>query len=745
MKRLILFFFLVAGMYGHPLKTAGQQIPVMQEEINDIKQEIKELEEEIREVEKTDPEEAKMLKSQLSTMRSMLEMLDKTAKPASRTQSSPLAAGAGKNALSPAPAVRSPLVPVVLKQPVPIPPPSQINDKLLWYKGKKINDSTLITGRGMVVQYSQKRNLVKLQPDKKSDPFDKIVREIEKNEQRKEELVEIFDQLPNGFLYYPQLKQGLDKSDDLAEIFGDLVKNTIELPPLPDFSSSGNVFTPAGRGPNAGFQLNSWQVDEEVSENIQNFVTQQLEKAKMLYNSLPPVAEFPAPPAHDFGLCISCDSRKQKEQERQDSLWNDKYSGKEREIMQYLSSAERAAAQMGAASAVNDTIGIFGSLGNLVMQRMDAKNKLLQSRYGKDVRTIPVVARIILGFERQKQLLGMVEEDQVFSFSDLVSDLPAGYEKYFDEQAELKNHDFVLNLAAHIGLARQMALLGLEDEGNAFFGKMLQKSIRYNRFGLTAEIDFIYEQRNSGEELAFKATGKLETSVKQFVMLYPTGCRFKVQPYNKDFQKVDLKDITIPFTVISGVKTQREEDDKLVNYPYTGPGEFPLLFPDFSIDFCDSAKPDSAWFLAFTGNEDAMAMAQSGMEHLNKSYKTDMIPFANFVFFQDEQIEENEEAMNNLGMDMMKAVVAFQAQSPAATKLGRMKQSYEGKMQMDDYRKSMQGMMTSKKSLLLYTANNRSTVLIDKYNDSKRELEEGINLTRGMLHLRVVHQPVTDQ
>jgi flagellar capping protein FliD len=92
MNRLILFFFLVAGVCVYPLKTTGQQIPVMpemQEEINDIKQEIKELEEEIREVEKTDPEEAKMLKTQLSTMKSMLEMLDKTTKPATRTQNSP--------------------------------------------------------------------------------------------------------------------------------------------------------------------------------------------------------------------------------------------------------------------------------------------------------------------------------------------------------------------------------------------------------------------------------------------------------------------------------------------------------------------------------------------------------------------------------------------------------------------------------------------------------------------------------
>ncbi|HSM48948.1 MAG TPA: hypothetical protein VK872_14100 [Draconibacterium sp.] len=50
--------------------------------------------------------------------------------------------------------------------------------------------------------------------------------------------------------------------------------------------------------------------------------------------------------------------------------------------------------------------------------------------------------------------------------------------------------------------------------------------------------------------------------------------------------------------------------------------------------------------------------------------------------------------------------------------------------------------MTSKKSLFFFTANNKSTVLADKYNDSRRKLDKEINLTNGMAHLKVVHQLV---
>lgn len=739
MNKLPLIIFLIIGLLLSRFELAAQIVPLtpeLKEQINEIKKEIRELEQEIKLVEQSDPQEAKMLKTELETMNSMLQMLEP---PAAKKTISQKKADHTKD-IAAIQVIKSPIVPVILKQPVSKPTPLQIKDKLLWYSGKKVNDSTLITRKGMVVQLSKKRNLVKLQPEKESDSlFTGIVREIEKNEQRKEELVARIDKMKNGFLYYPELMETLEAYDKMAKEYGDLVKNTIELPELPNFTPPRNESGPAGNGPNAGDSFNNSYPNKEILEGIDVYIKQQLEKAKKLAAELPPVGEFPAPPAHELGMCIDCDTKAKKNSDEQDAIWYKKYKGKESEILMLLFEIESAKKLLNEKSVTKDTTNYFYIIGTPIISRIKEKNKLLYDRYGKDMRYMEIISRTILGFERQSQLLGLVEEEEGSKAGEMAVNGKSSYEKYFDEQADLKNHDFVLNLSRHLGVARQAALLG--DEDGSFFGKMIDKYQKYNRFALSAEIEFIYEKRTDDNELEFKATGKLETTVKQFIMFYPDSCNFKVQPYNKDFQKVELSDASIPFTVISGVKTQHDENGNLVNYQYSGPPEYPLGFPDFKIDFCNNSVPDSALFTTFSGNEDAASMAQVNMNTLNTSYKTEIIVFANFVFISDKDTEENEDDLRNLGMDMMKTVVGFQTESPADTKLGQLKQSYEGNKKMDNYRKGMTGMMSSSKSQFLFTANNRSTVLVDKYNDSKRELEEGVNLTRGMVHLRVVHQP----
>jgi hypothetical protein len=57
-------------------------------------------------------------------------------------------------------------------------------------------------------------------------------------------------------------------------------------------------------------------------------------------------------------------------------------------------------------------------------------------------------------------------------------------------------------------------------------------------------------------------------------------------------------------------------------------------------------------------------------------------------------------------------------------------------------KKNIQKLTTDKKSVFLFSSNNRSTVLVDKFNDTKRKLDDDFNLKRGLIHLRVIHDPV---
>jgi hypothetical protein len=740
------FFFLIAifsMMISYSqVKTQINQQSEIQQQVNELKKEIKQLEDEIKFVEKTDPSEAASLKTQLAALKNMLSMIDNIGKPATQPAKSPV---------NKAPVVKnnsSPVEPVVLKQPVVIPVAAQAKDKLLWYRGKKINDSTLITVKGMVVQYNKynkKSNVVKIQPPKKGDPFDRIVQELVKTEQRKEEMADKFDKMKNGFLFYPELKNGLALYDDLYKRYSDVVKNTIELPQMPvTIKETNNASSvQSGSGPFVDFFSYDEKTEQYINDIFQNDINidfeQQLALAKKLYSELPPVSDFPAPPKHELGMCGTCDIDIIERQKKQDSIWQIKFSGAESRILQIVLSVERQRTFLGMVS--DDEVSKFdeGIFNNLT-KRMSEKCEILYSKYGGDIRYAPIVTQVVLGFERQRQLLGMETKDNI-SLSEMMEKLNSAYEKYFDEQIEVKNHDFVLNIAAHLGFLRQKALLGVGDSQNNDFGKLMEKISNYNRFELSFETDFIVEERNDEGELEFKATGAMATKDKVYGMFVPGMCSYKMIPYNADFLNTKLTDISIPFSVKSGVKTLKDEDGKLNNYNYSGPLQYSLMFPDFKIDFCTNSKPDTAWFLTFIGDQAVESMTDNLMYRNNKNYKSDFLMFANFVFV-DNELKDKEQEFMDVSQDVFKTIGGFQNMNTDGSKLDKLKMQYEGKQQMDGHRIGIQGLLNDKKATILFTANNKSTVLTDKFIDTKRKLEDGLELTRGQLHLKIVHIPM---
>lgn len=730
MQKLLFILIFVVGIQ----LTYGQSTiknPEMEQEINELKKEIKELEDEIKAIEKTDPDEAKAMKSELSALKAMLGMLDKSSVNVSNPSKSQLQTTGIPSSTN----FKSSIVPVSLKQPVTIPTAAQAKDKLLWYTGKKYNDSTLVTTKGMVVQFLKKENVVVLQPQKKTDPFDKIIQELLKSDQRKKELIDNFDKMKDGFLFYPELKKGLDFCDEINKSFNSLLKNTIELPvlPMPVPQSSVAPAGGRGRGPseyvfddNLLAPINYGQIPIEIEE----FREQQLALTKKLISELPPVSDFPAPPIHEFGVCAFCDTSLLRKQEIQETIWNEKYLGKEREIAQILLGLERQDAVLGAS-------GDYVSLLEPIYERMAEKNQILIDRYGNNARYIQTVSRVILGFERQRQLLGFGEAR---SFMEIIPNIQAGYDKYLDEQIEAKNHDFVLNYAFHIGYLRQKGLFG-NDDGHDFYN-LSEKIINYNRFALSTDLDFIYEERNDDNELDFKATGTMTTKEKVYAMLAMDECGFRMRRYSPSAHHfIELEDVSARLYVTSGVKTIRNEEDELENFSYSGPESFPLLFPDFKLDFCNEGVPDSAFFLTFTGDEQAANMYVSNINNHNKNYGVDFLGFVNLVF-QNTDVEENENEFTDLGNEIINTISGFQNTNTGGSTLEKLKTQYEANLQMDNYRKNIQKLMADKKSTFLFTANNRSSVLIDKYNDTKRKLDDNIQLTRGLIHLRVVHDPV---
>src|SRR6476661_4907880 len=175
MKKLVIALLLFSSA------AAAQKKPSAAE----MEKQMKAAQKEIDELEKVDPEAAKMAKQMLQQMQA------RTSQPAAASVNKPL------------PVFASPITSI--KTPPGLTPPTdaQATGQLLWYKGKRINDSMLITAKGSVVLYSKKTDRIIVQPKPGSDPFKAMVEELIKSESRKQQLADQAAKMKNGFFYYP--------------------------------------------------------------------------------------------------------------------------------------------------------------------------------------------------------------------------------------------------------------------------------------------------------------------------------------------------------------------------------------------------------------------------------------------------------------------------------------------------------------------------------------------------------------
>lgn len=696
----------------------------LSEDIAALKNDIKDLETEIADAKINYPEDVPELQKELAATKKMLAAFEKMAGVSSTPQPEVVKTVPIVNRSN-----NSPIVQITLNQPVTAPSPDEATDRLLWYTGKKINDSTLVTARAMVVQYQHSKNRVVTQPDPKSDSFKHLVEELEKSEQRKDELIDKFIKMKNGTLYYPNLIFSLKVYDDLEKRYSEAVKNTIDLPDVdtPDLYKGGAIEDIFEDGASI---VDSFE--HKISDEIQDVITKIKEaekRADEMEAQLPPWDQFPAPPRKQNDICSSCDSKIIKKEHDEDSIWRDKFQGKEEEILTLRLGVERQKAFLG----INDDTGYLGTM----LGRMSKKIKLLEDKYGDKPEYLITVIPIIVGLERQKQLLGFYDEGETHAM--LANLLGFDYPKYLKEQMGLKNYNFALNIGQHVGFERQKELLGANDGENDPM-TTIQMAMDFNRFALTLDLDFIYEKVDDDDKLEMKATGSISTNEKVFVSLYKDSCSWRMILFDKDYNNATEQRAGIPLKAKSGAKTIRDKDDNLVTFPYTGPEDMLAYFPEFNINLCDLSKKDSAFMMPI--NFPYGYVPQMSRD-LNKSYKDEMLPIANHMFINQEKMEDNAAEGMDLAADIVSTLSESNITNPTGNpKLDKMQREYNIKLKQDAYKKDLSQLGLNKKSVFLFNANNGSTVFIDQTNDTKHDIDENTKLVKGQIHLRVVHDPV---
>jgi hypothetical protein len=697
----------------------------IQVRVNEAKAEaqaqITEMENEIAEAKKNgeDRETIAEMEKNLSMMKKMLGIIDK----AGSIKKPPTNNTEGVNTVAP---YKSPYI-KFYKQPIVIPTEAQAKEKLLWYRGKKIDQNTLITTNGRVIKYDRQNNQVWVQYNEKKDtPIIKIITNIAKSRQLTKKYIDNKSAEKNSFFEYPMLMLAMERYELIEKEFNKFANNSLELP---------------GTGANPRAEI-SYESSSSISgpfanseSSIDPYVEQQYEYIKSLMNNPPPIDVYP-PPKQEFGLCYHCDAGAQEHYYREIEIWSNGFNEYEVSIMSRILAIERYYQLMGLVG--DDEIGtVFtGELGKaweFAKDRIERKIEILKQRYENDIYRYTAVVRTVLGWERQRQLLGMASDDASYELKIFSSGV---FEKFITDRIAANDYDVVFNYATILGYARQKQLLGYVDDDQDVYDPLIQAVVNHNRFALTMDIDF--ELHMPDEDPAIIATGTMTTKDKIYLKLGRTNdCKWQFYKYDADYTLMTQEYIYyIPLIVTGGVR-KNKRGQGFVSFSYNGPTDVLMPFPSFRISFCKTTQPDSAYMEILRYEGENLPPCDPREE-----YCLDMMGYANKLFVSSLSTYDNRSEITDVIDEMATLASSQVAVEPTGyAKLDKMQAHFKANNKQQGFHKRTKELSKMEKTVILFDTQNGSPLLINAtHNAPNSDLGQAIK--RGIIKLIVVNEPL---
>jgi hypothetical protein len=656
------------------------------------------MEKELKELEADDPQMAKQLREM---------MKEQPQKKAATTKIIP-------------PKYSSPLQVIALKTPVIKPTPEQAKDRLLWYKGKKLNDSTLVTGNATVVQLKRKKNQLVIQPDGKNDIFKKIDRQLSLHEVRKSGFIHLMSSTQNGFYFYPGIVNSLNELDQIQSQFKEVVKNVIELTTFEN-SDEQETLKPGKGG--ADFQY--------LSEIPTQVMSAYNEVMAMLQANEP--LEFPEPPGRDLDACFSCNEENQGNYYRAVDEWREKYLQYEKSLTQKAMMVSRALDKISA----NEVPGMLDNMNVAVNKSFDRtrfKLELLEKKYGNSINVIPLLILENLNLLRQESFTGRQTEINEQEISDKIAAYIDKVLLYIREQMPQRNYNVSFNLPLIIGLYQQKLILNGSEKDMEDMREHIVELDRFNRFKLNLSM---YSSVASKD---LQATALVETSSNFYVQLGMAECKYQFFIRDINVDKATEKEFYIPLLSKGGVKIQLEEDDKYHTHNYSGPTDMMAVFPYFDIDFCNDAVPDTA-FISIVRYKNEISEAQA--KGILKSYTIDLMSYINLLVLNPDGAEAAESDNLQAAREMIEIATTKQLPAPTGIpELDALQDKYWKVMGMRKQQRIMANTAFSNRSPILFDAGNFAKIIVDASIDSRGGNAESLKVIEGVIKLKIEHEPL---
>jgi len=634
----------------------------------------------------------------------------------------------------------SPITPISLKTTVTPPTLTQAKDRLLWYKGRKVNDSIIVTPDAKLVLYSKERNKVICQPSPKKDPSLRIITELANTEKRKTQLYDKLADHKSSVMQYPSIIGTFSEFDKVAENYHDLLKNAIELPSVRPATALRQFIVTRGGSASSTRQY--------IFAIIPDDIKKAFDEVMVTVKNYPSI-DFPEPPSSVSNSCTNnCDTIARKKIKNTEDEWLKLFTAYETGIVQKALSIFKKIYDLGLEKDP-EAIPIFNGLEKAIefaFARSTNKVDILIRKYGNDFTRLSSVIRAALSTERQRQLIGTADDNRYAILMTKLISLFDGFEKYIRQQMDERNYDVVLNPIFIFSMERQRQLLGGGDD-NTFLQNYIDNLNAFNRFKIDVQIDYsgIVKECDKESEENFTATNLQQ----QYASLYPVNCKymfFPAEEYVKDgnFHYGRKVNFQLEITHGTGYEERWSEDGEncqLISHDLKGLAVRPRM-PITSISFCDNAESDSLQFYD-------LHLPISRENRIDKRYGYWEFDKFNTLIKNDGFQENYPQELEPLSIELEVLETEqgmFETLPVKKPTLKKLEQHYTNAARTHTIRRIFNELEEKQNSsAVLFDAKNRSETIIDEIAEKRYRAEYDEDRFRKAdikIKVKIVHDPL---
>ena len=417
--------------------------------------------------------------------------------------------------------------------------------RLLWYKGKKLSDTSLQMASGQRVIYSPTRGTVRVTGNNAGGMAATIAGRLKAREQFKKQVIKVITQGPGGSKIIDlasQAEAAIDAVDKkMEEKTAGVHEIIIEGRMIPD---SVNDFF---------YAVVNYVVDLKNAEKVKP----------------------EPPPATSFDYCFPCDKDRQDKYAEDTTAYRVRFYSdhgnmisKALKVIRYFEIARIKGTSFNPDDAARMVPKMEEDI-EYMMNDMALKVMRAWEMYKNNAPQLPLLIEMVMNTQRQFDLLAMNVPEGYPDLNEIGQQMLEGISKYYDEALKKRDYPVLLNISWYVGMLRQATLLF----GEMDFPQKLSKFLEGNRFEMI--VDTKAELGKDGQTIHAKMKGS------NFYRAVPDKeCKLRWHLY-------EPSDRMMQFNL------EKAEMNMGVPASYTGTKHWETPPADIQLGFCEKPERDT--------------------------------------------------------------------------------------------------------------------------------------------------------